>query len=163
MVKPDKIIEEAATSISFSKTNILADVSENRWQITSTLLRMIRWLDGKVNEHTLQKRFFVIIDAAPCHVSAEYRAEVKKEIPCMAYMRPLKCALKRAAGKSFAEDCLTNPANFNIAVGLAANGPKLPTMPWSVMSRDSIHSKGWKPFHDQQWQKWDVFVQKTQD
>eukprot|EP00971_Amphidinium_carterae_P070667 1397456-Amphidinium_carterae.1 len=42
-----------------------------------------------------------------------------------AYMRPMKCAVKRAAGKSCAEDCLANPGDFSIAVVLAANRPKL--------------------------------------
>eukprot|EP00971_Amphidinium_carterae_P179296 3556254-Amphidinium_carterae.1 len=62
-------------------------------------------------------------------------------------MRPLKCALKRAAGKTFAEDCLANPGDFSIAVGLAANRPKL--LMWLhyamefVMQRESIHNIGW--------------------
>eukprot|EP00971_Amphidinium_carterae_P101861 2016138-Amphidinium_carterae.1 len=59
--------------------------------------------------------FIVIVDAAPCHVSAECRAQVKRKMPWVlhayvaagytsvaqpldrAYMRPLKCVLKRAA------------------------------------------------------------------
>eukprot|EP00971_Amphidinium_carterae_P107331 2126421-Amphidinium_carterae.2 len=116
---------------------MLVNVSENRWQTSATLLRLIRWLDGQLNEHAPKKPFIVIVDAAPCHVSAACRAEVKKEMPWVlhayvdvgfasvaqpldrAYKRPLKCAL-RAAGKA-----LANPGDFSIAVRLAANRPKL--------------------------------------
>eukprot|EP00971_Amphidinium_carterae_P003772 74591-Amphidinium_carterae.1 len=113
--------------------NILVDVSENRSQTSATLLRLTRWLDGQLNEHTRKKPFIVIVDAAPCHVSAEYRAEVKQEMFWVlnafvaagytsvaepldrAYMRLLKCVLKRVARKSFAEDCLANAGDFSIA------------------------------------------------
>eukprot|EP00971_Amphidinium_carterae_P082010 1622486-Amphidinium_carterae.2 len=58
-------------------SNILVDVSENRWQTSAALLRLIGWLDGQLNErthtHTPKKPCIVIVDV-PCHVSAEDRA-----------------------------------------------------------------------------------------
>eukprot|EP00971_Amphidinium_carterae_P221786 4402615-Amphidinium_carterae.2 len=139
--------------------NILVYISEITWQTSATPLRLIRRLDGKLNEHThtLKKPFTVIVDAAPCHASAEYRAEVKKEMPWAwhAYVAAgyTSCAVRRPACKSFAEDCLANVGHFSIAVGLAANRPTLPI--WlhdamdCVMQRGSIHNKPWRPCLEQ--------------
>eukprot|EP00971_Amphidinium_carterae_P344026 6484144-Amphidinium_carterae.1 len=56
----------------------------------------------------------------------------------------------RAASKTFVEDCLANPSDFSIAVGLVANRLKppmcLPEAMEFVMQRDSIHNKAWRPF-----------------
>eukprot|EP00971_Amphidinium_carterae_P216458 4296507-Amphidinium_carterae.1 len=123
-------------------------------------------MDTDINRDNPGHPWMCILDAAPVHVGAEFRNELRKAVPhiflvfvsagytsvCqpldVAVMRPFKAALQRACVEDFASSVLEAGAGYKVNSSLATNKPKLPhwvaTALEHVSGMEGVHAQAWE-------------------
>eukprot|EP00971_Amphidinium_carterae_P010279 203089-Amphidinium_carterae.1 len=100
--------------------------AQNHWQSAQSLVRYLIFLNSHINTGTPEKAWLCILDAAPAHISVEFRCELQKAAKhiklvfvspgftslCqpldVAVMRPFKSHLQRSCADDFAEEVLAS-------------------------------------------------------
>eukprot|EP00971_Amphidinium_carterae_P314552 6252232-Amphidinium_carterae.1 len=126
-------------------SSICLDFTENHWQSAESLVRYIAWMDKDINLEHPGRPWMCILDAAPVHVGAEFRSELRKAVShiflafvsagytsvCqpldVAVMRPFKAALQRACVEDFASSVHEAGAGYKVNSSLATNKPSCHT------------------------------------
>eukprot|EP00971_Amphidinium_carterae_P247218 4909566-Amphidinium_carterae.1 len=59
-------------------SGLYLDYTENHWQSAQSLVRYLIFMDPHINNGTPEKAWLCILDAAPVHISVEFRCELQK-------------------------------------------------------------------------------------
>eukprot|EP00971_Amphidinium_carterae_P235669 4676957-Amphidinium_carterae.1 len=130
-------------------------------------------MDARINHDSPNAHWIVVLDAAPVHIGADFRARMSKDMPWIklafvepgvtsvsqpldrAMMRPLKAALQRQVASQLGIeilDTLDDGGGFDINGGLVANRPRLPTWVWNaiteVAERPGLAEHAWRFVHE---------------